>query len=1618
MKNKTYFTLLLITLTTILSGQISLIEYGSTWKYHDFGYEPEPQNTTFWAQNEYDDTAWPSGNGQLGYGDNDEETIVNDSAITAYFRYSFGLIDPAVFDSISMNLTYDDGAIIYLNGEELWRVNMPAGLIDYNTFSESQSVDNASAHKNFANYLVSGTNVIAVEVHQRSHSSTDLSFDFKMTGFNAGQVVVTRGPYLQKLSDAAITIRWRTDNTTNSIVHYGLVHDNLNMTATAQDATTEHEVSITNLNPDTKYYYALADTNGLVMPGSPDMYFKTAPLPGTTAPVRAWILGDCGTANESQRAVRDAYYNYTGDAHTDMVLFLGDNAYTTGTDNEYQTALFENMYETKLQNTVAWSSLGNHDGLSANSNQQTGPYYDIFSFPTYGESGGIASGTEAYYSFDYANIHFISLDSYGSDRSVQGSMYSWCLADIQNTTADWIVAFWHHPPYSKGSHDSDSEIQLIEMRENFLPMLEYFGVDLILSGHSHSYERSYLLNGHYDHSDNFDPILHTVGSSGSGDGKPNGNGSYVKTTNGSEAGKGTVYITTGSSGKTTSAPLNHKAMYYSVASLGSCILEVEGDQMEVKFIRETGAIEDYFIIQKSPECIVGDQCDDQSECTTGDVYDDECNCLGIFQDADDDGICDMLDQCPDFNDDLLGTACDDLDSCTVDDIFTPECHCIGTYLDTDEDGVCDALDVCPMLADDLIGTPCNDENGCTIEDVYTSECTCSGTFLDTDNDGICDAEDQCPDFDDHLIGSACDDLDACTVEDIITANCNCAGMYLDTDEDGVCDEFDICPMLPDSLIGTPCDDLLGCTVNDLYTENCACTGTFLDADEDGICDSEDQCPDQNDDLIGTPCDDQNPCTTEDIYNEHCACAGRLLDADEDGICDLEDDCPGLDNDLIGTPCDDGDPCTTEDFYRSNCGCIGAYHDSDNDGICDPLDLCNGLDDELIGTLCNDDDVCTVDDIYTENCTCAGRYIDEDGDGFCFAEDPDDNDSCIPDNASSQCNPCTEIIYDDFENGFGHWIDGGNDCARVSGNSRSGLYSVRIRDNSGPSSSLYTKNLDLAGHVSINLEFSFLTISMEQNEDFFLELSTNGGDTYSKIKEWKKGTDFVNNKRYFESIIIDNLNLSDQTRLRLRCDASSNNDQVYIDDIKVSSCRYACSPGLPCNDGSDCTRDDTYNSDCQCVGIFMDSDEDGVCDEVDICPGLNDQLIGTPCDDNDPCTTDDRYNESCDCAGVFMDTDEDGICDERDQCPELNDHLIGTSCDDDDPCTIDDTYNNDCHCAGVYQDSDDDGICDVEDRCPGIFDQLIGTPCDDGDACTTEDIYNSNCQCSGVYTDQDGDGFCIGADPDDRDACNPDPEDELCGTCPERDRQSFETELGIWNDGGSDCARVSAYPNHGTYSMRLRDNSGIRSSMYTERIDLSDAEELRFSFSFYAISMEQNEDFFLEISTDAGASFDKYREWDSGKDFLNNTRYEVSIVINDVLFSHSTVFRIRCDASNNNDQIYIDDVVLTYCSFTTGLIRNKETRKNSSIEVWDDHPGMVIYPNPASDLIKINISITDKAGGTFYIYNLQGKRMYYAFINTKEETIEINAENWNEGIYIASITTTENKSVQHKLVILK
>jgi calcineurin-like phosphoesterase family protein/purple acid phosphatase-like protein/fibronectin type III domain protein len=581
-------------------GAATLVPTGAVWKYLDNG----SNQGTAWRAAAFSDSPWASGSAQLGYGDGDEATVVNygpsatSKYITTYFRRSFNVADASAFTALTLRLLRDDGAVVYLNGAEVFRSNMPGGTIGFTTLASSAL--GAPAESTFIETSISptslanGVNVVAVEIHQANGTSSDVSFDLELTGSNASTATVTRGPYLQMSTPTSMMVRWRTDAPGNSRVRYGTDPANLTLTADNLVSTTEHSVTLTGLSPDTGYYYSVGTTTATIAGGA-DYVFYTPPLPGAALPTRIWVIGDSGTADANAAAVRDAYYQFSGTRYTDLWLMLGDNAYNSGLDNEYQAAVF-NMYPDILRQTVLWPTIGNHDTAGSSNPADTIAYYSIFTLPRNGEAGGVASGTEDYYSFDFGNIHFVCLDSMTSDRSANGPMLAWLRNDLSANLRDWTIAFWHHPPYSKGSHDSDVDVELVQMRQNALPILEDYGVDLVLSGHSHSYERSYLLDGHYGTSG----TLTTAMIKDAGSGREESGGAYEKPA-GAASHQGTVYVVAGSSAKISGGLLNHPAMFLSLNRLGSMVLDINGNRLDAKFITDTGATSDYFsLVKDSP----------------------------------------------------------------------------------------------------------------------------------------------------------------------------------------------------------------------------------------------------------------------------------------------------------------------------------------------------------------------------------------------------------------------------------------------------------------------------------------------------------------------------------------------------------------------------------------------------------------------------------------------------------------------------------------------------------------------------------------------------------------------------------------------------------------------------------------------------------------------------------------------------------------------------------------------------------------------------------------------------------------------------------------------------------
>jgi len=175
------------------------------------------------------------------------------------------------------------------------------------------------------------------------------------------------------------------------------------------------------------------------------------------------------------------------------------------------------MYANIFRKMPQWSTLGNHDANNGSTSTTANfPYFDMFTFPTAGECGG-GLGNGGYYSFDYGNIHFICLDAQASSTAVDnpstttvnedGPMAAWLRQDLASVTATWIIAFWHHPPYSKGSHDSDSESQLVNMAEQLRanPRSRRRGPALLRP--QPQLRAELLLDGHYGVSSTFNSKL-------------------------------------------------------------------------------------------------------------------------------------------------------------------------------------------------------------------------------------------------------------------------------------------------------------------------------------------------------------------------------------------------------------------------------------------------------------------------------------------------------------------------------------------------------------------------------------------------------------------------------------------------------------------------------------------------------------------------------------------------------------------------------------------------------------------------------------------------------------------------------------------------------------------------------------------------------------------------------------------------------------------------------------------------------------------------------------------------------------------------------------------------------
>jgi hypothetical protein len=430
-----------------------------------------------------------------------------------------------------------------------------------------------------------------------------------------------RAPYLQVQRSDGISIRWRTDNSVRytSVVRYGASYDKLDRSVPAREANKhfsglrEWIATIDGLEPSTKYYYSIEADQATLCGADERHWFRTGPKIGEKKPLRFWLLGDSGSnrprTGETEAVlkmagpmppipVRNGFRKFNHGKPLDGIILLGDNAYPFGTDVQYQAAFF-NVYTDELCRAPLWPCTGNHDLDDA--------YQYVFSVNSNGKAGGVPSKNVYYYSVDIGNLHLVVLDPWkqwleattSEDHQAWLRQVDWLKRDLGATKQDWVFVVNHFPVYCDGNYNSDTNGPLKQLRNKLVPILDQYGVDMFLAGHDHTYQRSYLISGHYGESDSFRPDEHRRSES-------DGRKEPIRKKHGARS--GTMYIVSGTGGGTRPhGKFAHPAMVpfdtkegqrRGFAIPGSLVLEVEGLEVRGWQVDVDGKVLDQFTFTK------------------------------------------------------------------------------------------------------------------------------------------------------------------------------------------------------------------------------------------------------------------------------------------------------------------------------------------------------------------------------------------------------------------------------------------------------------------------------------------------------------------------------------------------------------------------------------------------------------------------------------------------------------------------------------------------------------------------------------------------------------------------------------------------------------------------------------------------------------------------------------------------------------------------------------------------------------------------------------------------------------------------------------------------------------
>jgi hypothetical protein len=306
-----------------------------------------------------------------------------------------------------------------------------------------------------------------------------------------------RTPYLQSVTGTSATVVWAAWPD-DMWVEAAVAEDKSKIVATAParfagDPARERVLARRNTQavPPANFYLQRADLQGLEAdtlycyrlmtkagPMTEPAPLLTAPPPGQSDPITFVMLGDTGSGTAAQQAIA----RRIGAVPFELMVFLGDIAYQEGTAEQLQSRFFE-VYRDYLPFAPAYTAIGNHERRTRNG----APYREAMVLP----------GKELYYSFDWGDVHFVAIDTTGNYRA----QIEWLKQDLSRNQQPFVIVFGHHPMYSnsrRGPH--------MALRNLFWPLLAHYGVNLVVMGHEHHYERFAPRSG----------IVHVVSGGGGG----------------------------------------------------------------------------------------------------------------------------------------------------------------------------------------------------------------------------------------------------------------------------------------------------------------------------------------------------------------------------------------------------------------------------------------------------------------------------------------------------------------------------------------------------------------------------------------------------------------------------------------------------------------------------------------------------------------------------------------------------------------------------------------------------------------------------------------------------------------------------------------------------------------------------------------------------------------------------------------------------------------------------------------------------------------------------------------------------------------------------------------------